>query len=449
MMIIIVYEMKLEIYSAGNMSFEKCLSDLFNGTAAASNPSQIIQPCNEDEVSAALKLAVNKELSVSVLSGGASRFCAQNNQITLDLSSSMNKIDVEGNHVRLQGGVSMGMLLKALAPHGRMVPVGTHPRPGFGMLTMGGIGHLSRSLGLTLDALESLQGVRVNGEKFRITGKSTDQELWTLLRGGALYLAVITEAELRTFHRQPLSVRRVIKHIDRLENSILAAENLNNQASCSMILAVQPDRELPSLLVYGVAAEQDRQLLDAIAVKDVSWSQTVDGLESLPAFEMPLSDGSYLKPLSMNSDRYSRNQTWNYSISLPSGCGKQLAEILQQALQKLPNRMCRIDLQHIGGKVNEIPIDQTLYRGRHAQWSVVVSGGWHANDEVAAAAAIAWADDLFDSLVPYAIHYYLAERHPGTTRYKKELQLGYGPWLDRLRKQKAIWDENCILPGLD
>ena len=55
--------------------------------------------------------------------GGASCFCAQDDQLMLDLSAAMKGIFVEGNRVRLQGGVSMGMLLSSLAPHGRMVPV--------------------------------------------------------------------------------------------------------------------------------------------------------------------------------------------------------------------------------------------------------------------------------------------------------------------------------------
>ncbi len=313
---------------------------------------------------------------------------------------------------------------------------------------MAGIGHLSRSLGLTLDAIISLRGVRADGEQFLITAESDDQELWTLLRGAALFLAVITEAELSTFPRQPLSVLRVINKLDLLEEAIAAAETLDVQASCSMILAVPPDKDMPFLLVYGVAAEAHRQLLQAIPAKGLSWKETVDGLEVLPAFEMPLVDGRVLAPLPIQPDRHKRDRTWTYSINLPGGIGKQLSGILLEALHKLPNRHCRIDLQHIGGIVSEIPIDQSLYRGRQAQWSVVVSACWPAADEAAANAARAWADALFDALVPLAVHYYLVERHPGTIRYKKELQLAYGPWLDRLRARKAAWDPNGILPDL-
>ncbi len=223
---------------------------------------------------------------------------------------------------------------------------------------MAGIGHLSRSLGLTLDAIISLRGVRADGEQFLITAESDDQELWTLLRGAALFLAVITEAELSTFPRQPLSVLRVINKLDLLEEAIAAAETLDVQASCSMILAVPPDKDMPFLLVYGVAAEAHRQLLQAIPAEGLSWKEKVDGLEVLPAFEMPLVDGTVLAPLPIQPDRHKRDRTWTYSINLPGGIGKQLSGILLEALQTLPNRHSRIDLQHIGGIVSEIPIDQ-------------------------------------------------------------------------------------------
>ncbi len=108
----------------------------------------------------------------------------------------------------------MGALLQALAPAGRMVPVGTHATPGFGLLTMGGIGHLSRSLGLTLDHVEALRGVTAQGEPFAITASSRPGAV-DLLRGGAVFLAVITEATLRTAPRNRLRlVRRLQAWID-------------------------------------------------------------------------------------------------------------------------------------------------------------------------------------------------------------------------------------------
>ena len=80
--------------------------------------------------------------------------------------------DGKTGYVTLQGGASMGALLHSLVPHGRMVPVGTHATPGFGLLTMGGIGHLSRKHGLACDNLLSAQVVTADG---RILTASEDE----------------------------------------------------------------------------------------------------------------------------------------------------------------------------------------------------------------------------------------------------------------------------------
>ncbi len=147
-------------------AYGECLSHLHNGAAAASQPALIVQPRTEDEVRSAIRLANQSGLKISVCSGSHSRYCAQDKTLMLDYSKFFNRIDVRGDTVQVQAGASMGQLLKTLAPFGRMVPVGTYPTPGFGLLTMGGVGHLSRSLGLTLDAIEEIRGFRADGEPF-------------------------------------------------------------------------------------------------------------------------------------------------------------------------------------------------------------------------------------------------------------------------------------------
>ena len=440
--------MNLDCFEPGDFEYDNCLSNVFNGEAAASHPKLILQPKNEEEVSTALRLAVQQGLSVSVLGGGHSRFCAADDQIMLDLSANMNCISLEGDRVRIQGGASMGMVLSALAAERRMIPAGTHPTPGFGLLTMGGIGHLSRSLGLTIDSIHALSGVRPDGEKFRITSATSDQELWVMMRGGALFLAVITEAEVNTYPRNSLSVFRSINNLEKLSDVITLAENLDNHVSCSLILAVPADHEDPCLLIYAVSPEVHQDLLQDLADVSIGWVKTFDGLESLPEFNMPLMNGTKIFPEIGPIDRHKRVRTWSYSISLPAGCCEKIAIILEKFMCKLPNNDCRIDLQHIGGVVSDVHNDQTLYRGRGAEWSIVITACWPAQNKSADKAARAWVDELFKCLTPMAVHYYIVERHPETEFYDQELKLAFGPWLDRIRQRKLLWDPKGILPSL-
>jgi FAD/FMN-containing dehydrogenase len=175
----------------------------------------------------------------------------------LDLASGLKQVKVENNKVRVQGGATMGQILTALAPYNSMVPVGTYGTPGFGLLTMGGVGHLSRSLGLTIDVIEELKGVKANGQPFTISAGSGDDQMWTLLRGAAIFLAVITEATLRTFPRQRLQVQRHLTELGQLGELLTIAESLPWGASCSFILGYSPDSSQPVVMVYAVAPVQD------------------------------------------------------------------------------------------------------------------------------------------------------------------------------------------------
>ena len=176
----------------GDCLYDRALAGLFNGDAAAADPLLIVQPRHEEDVVAAVQQARRDGLALMVRSGGHSRFCAADGALVLDLSAHFTAIELEAGRVRVQGGVGMGTLLRSLAPHRRMVPVGTHATPGFGLLLMGGIGHLSRSLGLTLDHIVALRGVRADGMPFVLDEDGQDAKAWMWLRGAAPFLAVVT-----------------------------------------------------------------------------------------------------------------------------------------------------------------------------------------------------------------------------------------------------------------
>ncbi len=435
----------------GETAYEDALAALFNGDAAAAHPASIAQPCDEQEVAAFVRLACAQKRPLRVRSGGHSRFCSGDSALMLDLAAHFSDVTVSGDMVTVQGGAGVGAVLQALAPHDRMVPVGTHATPGFGLLTMGGIGHLSRSFGLTLDWVEALQGVRADGERFEIRADQADgSEIWRLLRGAAPFLAVITEATLRTCPRRPLQVIRQLRGLPSLAESLQCAESLPRQIACSFVLGVPPDATQAQLMRYVVLQVGDEPLLPAsLREGPACWQDQVAGQELLPDFNLPDRHGLLPPEPPVDPDRFRRLRSWIYTVSVRSGHAGVLAHLLEEAMRKAPNRLCRIDLQHSGGAVSDRPLASSLYRGREAEWSIVISGFWPAGDARAELSACRWADAVFDALAPIACHVYLVERHPDTIRYQRELDLAFGPDLPRLREMKRQWDPNGLLPSLD
>ena len=167
----------------GESAYEETLAGVFNGDASASHPACIAQPGDEQEVAFFIRQARDQNRPLRVRSGGHSRFCSGDGALMLDLAAHWRAVSVSGDLVRVQGGCGVGAVLQALAPHGRMLPVGTHATPGFGLLTMGGLGHLSRSFGLTLDCVEVLRGVRADGERFEIRADAVEEQQRRVVAG--------------------------------------------------------------------------------------------------------------------------------------------------------------------------------------------------------------------------------------------------------------------------
>lgn len=438
----------LPLLTPGSCRYESSLDSLINGHASAQQPELIVQPTSLVEIQEAVRYAASRNMPISVRSGGHSPFCSVNDSLMLDLAPGFNQVRVEENRVKVEGGVTMDKILETLAPYGQMIPVGTYGTPGFGLLTMGGVGHLSRSLGLTIDAIEKIRGVRTDGQPFTISASSGDSQMWTLLRGGAIFLAIVTEITLGTFRRQRLQARRRIADLEQLQELVAIAEDLPQGASCSFIIGFPPDSQTPAFMTYAVAPVEDTVAIFSLGKLSSDWITEAEGLETAPPFALSFPDGTNQKDPVSALPRQRRPRTWVYSLSLPRGQSNLLAKTLQKAIATAPNDMCQIDLQHVGGVVNNIPPLSTAYIGRNAEWSVVITAVWHANDSLGAEQGRAWADKVFKALLPLANHYYIVQRHPGTKTYGQELKLAYGPLLKSLRLQKQQWDPQELLPRL-
>jgi len=441
--------MPSKVWNPGELGYERVLHDLFNGDAAAMEPSRIIQPRNEEDVASAVERARSEGLQLRVRSGGHSRFCSGDGVLMLDLAAHFRAVSLHADLVTIQGGTSMGEVLRCLAPYGRMIPVGTHDSPGFGLLTMGGLGHLCRSFGLTLDNIVALRGVDGTGQQFCLNETDQQSAAWRYLRGAAPFLAVVTEVTLRTHPRNPLRVNRQLLSLVDLPQALTDAETMPRHISCSFVLGVQPDQVQPVVMRYEVMEHQHwKQQAELSQLEALEWQEQVAGLEDLPGFSIPNCNGTLPPEIPPDPDRHRRLRSWIYTVSISPGQISVLAPLLQSAICKAPNPLCRIDLQHSGGAVRQPLMGRNAYRGREAEWSIVVSSFWAAGDGSAERASRIWADGVFDALEAIACHVYLVERHPGTCRYSRELELAYGSDLSAIRELKRQWDPDSILPSL-
>ncbi|MEO6819253.1 MAG: FAD-binding oxidoreductase [Ginsengibacter sp.] len=161
-------------------------------------PAAIAQCNTTEEVSQAVKYAIENKWPVSIKSGGHSfeGFSCNNDGLVINLSG-MNKVSWDDEETISVGpGCKLSELYDATLPKNKILPAGSCGGVGIGGLTLGGgYGFFSRKYGLTCDSLIELTMVDGKGNIV----KSVDQKelLWACKGGGNGNFGVITNMKFK------------------------------------------------------------------------------------------------------------------------------------------------------------------------------------------------------------------------------------------------------------
>jgi hypothetical protein len=119
--------------------------------------------------------------------------------IVIDLADMAQvNVDPGSETVRVGGGATWGQVDRATAEYGRATPSGIISTTGVGGLTLGGgLGHLTRRFGLTIDSLVGADVVLADGSLVHASANEHPDLFWAL-RGGGGNFGVVTQFEFKT-----------------------------------------------------------------------------------------------------------------------------------------------------------------------------------------------------------------------------------------------------------
>jgi FAD/FMN-containing dehydrogenase len=164
------------------------------------SPLVIARPTSAADVMAAVGFARENGLDLSVRGGSHSvpGFGTNDGGVVIDLSRMRGvRVDPRAGTVRAEGGATWGDVFHATYPFGGATAGGIISTTGVGGLTLGGgIGHLSRGHGLSIDNLLSADVVLADGT-FRVASATESPDLFWALRGGSGNFGVVTSFEFR------------------------------------------------------------------------------------------------------------------------------------------------------------------------------------------------------------------------------------------------------------
>jgi FAD/FMN-containing dehydrogenase len=370
------------------------------------HPAVIVRPLGAADVMAAVQFAREHDFEISIHGGGhhVSGYAVADDGLMIDCSAMKSvRVDPEQQRAWVEPGALLHDVDVETQAHGLVLPGGFISLVGIAGLTLGGgFGYLSRSLGLTVDNLGSVELVTADGE-FVTASESENPDLFWALRGGGGNFGVVTAFEFDLHELEPTVLAGPVVHdiADAPEVMGAVAEALQSapdEVGCVMTLRKAPPAPFLPEEVHG----QSILMANVMYGGDVSAGE--EALAPIRSIGSPIADAVGPRP-------YTEFQTM---FDGTAGTGarnywktRYLAEMSREAIDVLCDHAATISspetaigMMALGREIARRPADSTPYQHRDAEWFVVIQSRWREAEEDEH--HIAWARDLSDSLMPHA-----------------------------------------------
>jgi hypothetical protein len=410
------------------------------------HPALLVRCAGAGDVARWIAFARAHEAPIAVRGGGhnGGGRGVVDDGIVIDLSDMADVVvDPAAHTVRVGGGATWGQVDQVTAEHGRATPSGIISTTGVGGLTLGGgLGHLTRAFGLTIDSLVSADVVLADGSQVRASEDEHPDLFWAL-RGGGGNFGVVTSFEFRT---HPIGATVMagptfwpieqIPEVMRFYREFLpAAPRAVNGFFAAMTVPpvdLFPQelhlRKVCAVMWCVVGSEEETARLLA-PVHDVG-TPLLHGVGPVPHPALQsLFDGLYTKGLQCY-----------WRADFVNELSDELIEKHLEWGQRLPSMHSTMHLYPIDGAAHDVGSTDTAFSYRDAQWANVIFG---VDPDPANATAIRdWCVGYWDATHPYSaggayVNFMMDE---GQERVRATYRENY----DRLARVKAQYDPDNV-----
>jgi FAD binding domain/Berberine and berberine like len=368
-------------------------------------PSLIAQCVDAADVMAAVRFARANNIQVSIRGGGhnAGGLGVCEGALVIDLAGIRYvHVDPASRTVRVGGGCRWSDVDHATHAFGLAVPSGVVSSTGVGGLTLGGgMGHLTRRHGLTIDNLLAADVVLADGS-FVVASADENSELFWAIRGGGGNFGVVTSFLFQAHPVHTVCAGPMLWEMDQAADILKWYREFIAQAPEEItgffaFLTVPPGPPFPEALhfkkmcgivwCYPGTIEQANEILQPIR----SYRQ--------PAFEFfvpmpfPMLQGMF-DPL------YPPGLHWYWK-------GDFFKELSDEAIAKhleygaqMPTLLSTMHLYPINGAAHRTGPGETPWSYRDAVWSQVIVGV--DADPANVDGFTAWARAYYDALHPFS-----------------------------------------------
>lgn len=372
-------------------------------------PVAIVRPLDAQDVATAVRYAAQNGLAIAVRGGGhsAAGYGTIDDGLVIDLSRMRGiTVDPAARTARAQGGITAGEFTVATSEHGLLAPFGDAPTVGVGGITVGGgVGYLTRKLGMTIDSLLEVEIVTADGSIVR-ANETEHPDLFWAVRGGGGNFGVITELEFRLHPVDmvlggPLflpATRDTVRGVIELTQN--APEDLT---TISAVMRVFPNPMMPPAVHNQLAL-----MVIPVWAGDLEAGQQV--LAPFRALATPFADFIHPTPfIGMYEGEHPLRMT-NYVRSMlmesidDAAIDSMLAHFDVDRLPK-SEAMKVVQIRVLGGAMARVPSDATAFSHRSA--NLLFAFATAGFDPADISAHRQWVDSQVRVMLPHATGTYL------------------------------------------
>jgi FAD/FMN-containing dehydrogenase len=409
-------------------------------------PALVARAAGPDDVAKLVAFARQRELLLAVRGGGhnGAGLGTCDDGVVIDLSLLREvQVDPDARTVRVGAGCTWGEVDRATNEHGLATPSGIISTTGVGGLTLGGgIGHLTRKFGLTIDNLLEAEMVLASGERVRVSGDEHPDLYWAI-RGGGGNFGVVTSFLFRlhevgtviggpTFWPVEAGAEVLSAYREFLPH---APRDLGGFFAFHMVPPAPPfPEEIHMRKVCGVvwchlggeedAAKAMAPLLDALPEPLMHGPHPLRHSELQSAF-----DGVYPP-----------GDQWYWRADFVKEIPDEAVEIHAKFGAELPTMQSLMHMYPVDGAAHDVAPSETAWSYRDARWGSVFAGV--DPDPANVGAVRQWTIDYFEALHPYAAGgaYVNMMMDEGQERVRASYRDNY----DRLSRVKATYDPDNL-----
>ncbi|MFL5823027.1 MAG: FAD-binding oxidoreductase [Solirubrobacteraceae bacterium] len=369
-------------------------------------PALIARCSDHRDVAAAVGFARDHGLLLAVRGGGhnGAGLGTCDDGVVIDLSGLKDiQVDPEARTVTVGGGCTWGEVDQATGDHGLATPSGIISTTGVGGLTLGGgLGHLTRKFGLSIDNLLEAEVVLASGELVRASADENPDLYWAL-RGGGGNFGVVTSFRFRLHEVGTVVAGPTLWALEQAPEILSAYREFLPAAPRELsgffaFLTVPPGPPFPEELhmrkVCGIVwcyAGPEDEATQAMA-------------PFLSAVPEPLLHGVQPMPHAMLQGAfdgvYGPGDQWYWRADFVQEIPDEAVALHARFAAEMPTWKSTMHLYPIDGAVHDVDSADTAWSYRDARWGAVFAGV--DPDPQNAPAITRWTIDYHEALHPYS-----------------------------------------------